>query len=246
MRLDKLLAHAGFGSRKDVKALIKNNRVCVDDKVIKDSSYHVDPFTQHIQVNQQTVHYKKFVYVLMHKTKGIVSATTNAKDKTVIDVLPEKWRKFDPFPVGRLDKNTEGLLFITNDGEIAHYLTSPKNEIKKTYYAKVKGEVTEEDIKVFQKGVVLDDGYKTKGAQLKIIKSATISEIELTITEGKFHQVKRMFATVGKKVIYLKRIRMGEFILEDTLKLGEIRELNTNERAYLNRIKMKLSERGRK
>lgn len=246
MRLDKLLAHAGFGSRKDVKTLIKNNHVCVDDKVIKDGSIHVDPMSQHIQVDDQTVDYKKYIYLLMNKTKGIISATTDAKNKTVIDVLPEKWRKLDLFPVGRLDKNTEGLILITNDGEIAHYLTSPKYDVKKTYYAKIKGKVTEEDIHIFNQGVVLDDGYKTKSANMKIMKSDTISEIELTITEGKFHQVKRMFISVGKKVIYLKRIQMGAFTLEDTLKPGEIREVNSNEQAYINRIKKKSYERGRK
>src|SRR5690625_2965856 len=154
------------------------------------------------------------------------------REKTVIDLLPANIQHFKPFPVGRLDKDTEGLLLLTNDGELAHQLTSPKRGIPKTYYAKISGIVTREDIEKVRKGITLADGYFTRPADLTILGSddqKIQSEIEITITEGKYHQVKRMFAALGKKVIYLKRIRMGELALEESLPLGSFRELTTEE-----------------
>lgn len=136
---------------------------------------------------------------------------------------------FEPFPVGRLDKDTEGLLVLTNDGQLAHRVLSPKKHVPKTYYAKIQGKVTEEDILAFEKGVILDDGYETMPSQMKILKSDDMSEIELTIHEGKFHQVKRMFESVGKKVVYLKRLSMGKLMLDENLGLGEYRELTDEE-----------------
>lgn len=232
MRLDKVLAHMGFGSRKDVKALIKKGYVTVNEKVIKDSGLHIDPYTDVIMVDQEEVHYRKYVYIIMNKPPGYISATEDKIEQTVIDLLPQDLRNFNPFPVGRLDKDTEGLLLLTNDGQLAHQLTSPRKEVEKTYYAKINGFLSSEDIIRFNDGIILDDGYKTKSAKLQILKSSRISEVELTITEGKFHQVKRMFSSLGKKVIYLKRIRMGNLTLDQTLSLGEFRELTENELAY--------------
>jgi|SRR5690625_3025844 len=232
MRLDKVLANMGVGTRKEVKEIIKKNRVTVNDQIVKNGKQHVDPYQDHITVNNFVINYRKYIYVMLHKPKGYLSATEDFKDKTVIDLLGPKLQHFEPFPVGRLDKDTEGLLLLTNHGQLAHQLLSPKKEIKKTYFAEIKGRVTEQDIEAFKKGVILDDGYKTKPAELMILKRGAFSEVEVTITEGKFHQVKRMFEAVGKKVVYLKREKMGEIHLDPILALGEYRELTEEEVNY--------------
>ncbi|MFC4801137.1 pseudouridine synthase [Neobacillus sp. GCM10023253] len=229
MRIDKMLANLGFGSRKEVKQLLKNGAVKVDDVVIKDAKQHVDPNTQTVTLNGEVIEYKEFIYLMMNKPPGVISATEDNVDETVIDLLEMEDQVYEPFPVGRLDKDTEGLLLITNDGQLAHRLLSPKKHVPKTYFAVIDREVTEDDVKAFAKGVVLDDGYLTKPGELKIIKSGIRSDIELTITEGKFHQVKRMFEAVGKRVVYLQRISMGPLQLDETLELGEYRELSDEE-----------------
>lgn len=232
MRLDKLLANMGFGSRKDVKMLIKKKRVTVNEKVVKDSSVHIKLDSDLVKVGNTEVHYRKYIYVLMNKAPGYISATEDVREKTVLDLLPPDITHFRPFPVGRLDKDTEGLLLLTNDGELAHQLTSPKKDIEKTYYAKISGNITDADIAKFHCGVTLDDGYRTKSAKLRVVKSGEYSEIEVIITEGKFHQVKRMFAAVGKRVIYLKRVQMGKLRLEHSLATGAYRELTKAELDY--------------
>ncbi|MBD8027077.1 rRNA pseudouridine synthase [Ureibacillus sp. Re31] len=229
MRLDKLLSNMGFGTRKEVKQLLKQKVVTVDGVTVKDASMHVDPDSQDVSVYGERVQYTEFIYIMMNKPPGVISATEDIVEKTVIDLLDPLARHFKPFPVGRLDKDTEGLLLITNDGQLAHNLLSPKKHVPKTYYAKIDGVVTEEDIEAFQQGVELDDGYVTKPGKLVILSSGEKSEIELTIQEGKFHQVKRMFESVGKKVTYLKRLSMGSLKLDEQLKLGEYRELSENE-----------------
>ena len=232
MRLDKILAHMGYGSRKDVRSLIRKGHVSVNSKIARNNGLHVNTEQDVIEVNGEIVHYRKHIYIMLNKPQGVISATEDARDQTVIDLLPANLQHFEPFPVGRLDKDTEGLLLLTNDGQLAHRLTSPRRGIEKTYYAKISGEVTDADVKAFQCGVTLDDGYVTKPGQLSILKSDNISEIELTITEGKYHQVKRMFLAVNHEVIYLKRIRMGDIELDDQLELGSFRELNDEELSY--------------
>lgn len=232
MRLDKLLANMGFGSRKEVKEKIRKSRVIVNDNVIKNSKHHVNPNEDLVLVDNIQVDYREFIYIMLNKPQGYLSATEDVIGRTVIDLLDETLQHFNPFPVGRLDKDTEGLVLLTNNGQLAHQLLSPKKNIEKTYYAKVKGVVTTEDEVIFNKGVVLDDGYHTKPAKLNIIKSDEVSKIELTITEGKFHQVKRMFEAVNKKVIYLQRLSMGEIDLDHSLNVGEYRELNKDELSY--------------
>lgn len=229
MRLDKLLANMGYGTRKEVKQLLKQKGVTVDGDVVKDSSMHVDPEEQEVSVFGERVIYTEFIYLMMHKPPGVISATEDNVDKTVIDLLDPLAQHFKPFPVGRLDKDTEGLLLITNDGQLSHNLLSPKKHVPKTYYAKIDGEVTESDIEAFKQGVELDDGYVTKPGELVILSSGPHSEIELTIQEGKFHQVKRMFESVGKKVTYLKRLSMGSLVLDESLELGDYRELTEEE-----------------
>lgn len=237
MRLDKLLAHSGYGSRKDVKQLLKSDHVMVNNKRARSGKIHVDPDQDEIFVNDERIDYEEFVYFLLHKPRGVISATEDVKQKTVLDLLTSEDQEKSPFPVGRLDKDTEGLLLLTNDGKLAHQLLTPKNDVGKTYYALINQEVTEEDQEAFEKGVILDDGYQTKPANLVILKSGSVSEIELTITEGKFHQVKRMFQAVGKRVLYLKRIAMGNWQLDDRLKKGEYRRLTEDEITYLNQLK---------
>ncbi|WP_397539660.1 pseudouridine synthase [Rummeliibacillus pycnus] len=229
MRLDKLLSNMGYGSRKEVKQLLKMKAVSVDGVIVKDVSLHVDPEKQNVTVLGERVHYQEFIYLMMNKPAGVISATEDLHDQTVIDLLDPFHAHFEPFPVGRLDKDTEGFLLITNDGVLAHNLLSPKKHVPKVYYAKIDGRVTEEDIEAFNHGVILDDGYHTKPGKLTILKSGETSEIELMISEGKFHQVKRMFESVGKKVTYLKRLSMGNLQLDENLKLGEYRELSSNE-----------------
>lgn len=237
MRLDKLLANIGiYGSRKDVKRLLKKGKVTVNGAVVKAGSFHVDPEEDEIRFQGDLVVYREFIYIMLHKPPGYISATYDAQHRTVIDLLDTQLQYLNPFPVGRLDKDTEGLLLITNDGQLAHRLLSPKHEIEKTYYAKVKGIVTEADVQSFKNGVMLDDGYVTKPAKLNILHRGHISEVEITITEGKFHQVKRMFKAVDKEVSYLKRIRMGKITLDPHLPIGAYRELTPQEMAYCNSL----------
>ncbi|WP_338473161.1 pseudouridine synthase [Niallia sp. XMNu-256] len=229
MRIDKMLANMGYGSRKEVKQLLKKGQVVVNGKIVKDGKEQIDPFHDAVTLNGAEVQYKEFIYLMMNKPPGVISATEDDYDETVIDILQPEDAVFSPFPVGRLDKDTEGLLLITNDGGLAHQLLSPKKNVPKTYFAVIDREVTDEDIEAFRQGVTLDDGYHTKPGDLKILKSGIYSDIELTITEGKFHQVKRMFEAVGKKVVYLKRVSMGPLQLDESLELGEYRELTEEE-----------------
>ncbi|WP_340084883.1 pseudouridine synthase [Siminovitchia sp. FSL H7-0308] len=229
MRIDKLLSNLGFGSRKEVKKFLKKGSVSVNGQVIKDPKHHVHPHEDEVFIFGEEVEYREYIYIMMNKPSGVISATEDVREPTVIDLLEEEERIFKPFPVGRLDKDTEGLMLLTNDGKLAHQLLSPKKDVPKTYFAIIDGIVTEEDIQLFEKGVTLDDGYQTKPGKLHIIKSGTYSDIELTITEGKYHQVKRMFQAVGKKVKYLKRISLGPLVLDKTLKEGEYRELTEEE-----------------
>lgn len=229
LRIDKILSNLGYGSRAEIKVYCKKGLVKVNDKVISNPGTQVDTDADKIEFNNEVVKYREFVYIMMNKPDGYLSATFDKRDPIVLDLIDSSYLTFEPFPVGRLDKDTEGLLVLTNDGQLAHRVLSPKKHVPKTYYAKIDGIVTEEDIKAFEKGVTLDDGYETMPSQLKIIESGETSEIELTIHEGKFHQVKRMFESVGKNVVYLKRLSMGKLKLDETLDLGEYRELTDEE-----------------
>ena len=228
-RIDKILSNLGYGSRSELKKLCKNGLVRVNGKVINNPGVQVDVENDEIIFNGEKVVYKEFIYLMLNKPDGYISATFDKRDPIVLDLIDKEDLVFEPFPVGRLDKDTEGLLVLTNDGQLAHRVLSPKKHVPKTYYAKVEGVVTEEDVKAFAEGVTLDDGYETMPAELVILKSDEISEIELTIHEGKFHQVKRMFESVGKKVVYLKRLSMGKLKLDESLALGEYRELTEEE-----------------
>lgn len=238
MRLDKLLAHTGYGTRKQVRQLIRSKKVKVDDIVVTKHGFHVDPDQNIITVLGDEVRYVEHVYLMLNKPQDYVTATYDEYDLTVIDLVPLEYNHFSLSPVGRLDKDTEGFVLLTNDGKLNHLLTSPKNDIWKTYEATVTGEVTEQHINQFKHGVTLDDGYETKAAELEIIERGPAeSKIRLSITEGKFHQVKRMFRAIGMEVVYLKRTHIGQFILDEELELGEIRHLNDEEMQWIDYIK---------
>ena len=233
-RIDKILSNLGYGTRKDLKKIVKNGMVQVNGITIKDSAMKVDPEKDKIVINGEEIFYREFIYLMMNKPAGVISATFDNKDETVIDLLEVEHQVFEPFPVGRLDKDTVGLLLLTNDGDLNHRLISPKWKVDKVYFAKINQKVTEEDIEKFKHGITLDDGYRCKEAILEIQKeSEEGSEIVLTIQEGKFHQVKRMFEAVGKKVTYLKRIEFGTLPLDEDLEEGEYRELTEEEIAIL-------------
>ena len=228
-RLDKILSNMGYGSRKDIKMVMKNGRVQIDGKIIKDSSLKVDPYNTIISIDGEVVQYREYIYLMLNKPDGVVSSTDDPLNSTVLDLIDEEYRIFEPFPVGRLDKDTEGLLILSNDGQLAHQLLSPKKHVNKKYYVEVKGEVTKDDGESLKEGVVLEDGYKTMAADLEIIETGDLSRVYLTIKEGKFHQVKRMFKALGKEVQYLKRVSMGKLNLDESLELGEYRELSEEE-----------------
>ncbi|QTH43955.1 rRNA pseudouridine synthase [Cohnella sp. LGH] len=265
IRLDKMLGNLGYGTRSSIKQWVKQGAVRVNGEVVKDHGRQIRPNDDTVVLNGETIRYRDTVYVLLHKPAGVVSATEDMRDRTVIDLLDEEITVLSPFPVGRLDKDTEGLLLITNDGKLSHELLSPRKHVPKTYRALVAGAVGQEDAEAFERGVELDDGYVTMPAQLEVLASLSaaagdsegqmkadkpeaaaemsavldfapsgpnatpLSWIELTIHEGKFHQVKRMFEAVGKKVLYLRRVAMGPLKLDPGLAPGDWRELTEDE-----------------
>ena len=230
MRLDKYLAEMGVGTRQEVKKQIRQGKAAVNGTVVKAADTKIDETSDEVTICGRNISYVSYEYYMLNKPAGGVSATEDRRDTTVIDLIKDKKRK-DLFPVGRLDKDTEGLLLITNDGDLAHRLLTPKKHVDKVYYAKIDGMVTEEDVKRFAEGINIgaEEEEMTRPAKLDIMKSAEESEIRLTIHEGKFHQVKRMFLAVGKEVTYLKRERMGTLCLDENLKPGEYRLLTEEE-----------------
>lgn len=230
MRLDKYLAEMGVGTRQEVKKQIRQGKAAVNGTVVKAADTKIDETSDEVTICGRNISYVSYEYYMLNKPAGVVSATEDRRDTTVIDLIKEKKRK-DLFPVGRLDKDTEGLLLITNDGDLAHRLLAPKKHVDKVYYAKIDGMVIEEDVKRFAEGIDIgaEEEEMTRPAKLDIMKSAEESEIRLTIHEGKFHQVKRMFLAVGKEVTYLKRERMGTLCLDENLKPGEYRLLTEEE-----------------
>lgn len=228
MRIDRFLAEMGEGTRSEVKNQIRKGCVNVNGETIKSPDYKIDTLKDKICLNNRQVAYVKYEYYMLNKPQGVLSATEDKRASTVIDLIESKIRR-DLFPVGRLDKDTEGLLLITNDGMLAHNLLSPKKHVDKVYYAKVEGTLLEKHIEVFADGLFLEDGTKTLPAKLEILSKAGVSEILLTLHEGKFHQVKRMFEAIGCRVLYLKRISMGSLVLDETLLPGDYRKLTEDE-----------------
>ena len=225
MRLDKYIGHTTLLSRAESKKIIKKG-VLVNGNIVKTPDFKIDEFNDEVIVNEKKLIYQKYIYIMMNKPKGVISATEDSISRTVIDLLEEKDCIFEPFPVGRLDKDTEGLMLLTNDGNLGHQLTSPKKE----YYVEVKGVLKVEHIPYLEEGIILEDGYKCKSAKLAILTSdVSKSTAYIYVTEGKFHQVKRMMKALGCEVTYLKRLSIGELVLDETLELGKYRYLTEQE-----------------
>ena len=221
MRLDKYLVECGIGSRKEVKKIIDGKLVSVNDKIISSPKENVDEEKDTVKYKNEIIKYKKFRYYILNKKSGYITAVDDPRDKTVMDLLPEWVIKKDLAPVGRLDKDTEGLLLLTNDGQLNHRLLSPKSHVDKTYYAELEKNISEDDLEKLRNGVDIG-GYMTMPALAEKIED---KKIHLTIKEGKFHQVKKMLEAVENKVVYLKRISFGNLKLND-MELGEVREVN--------------------
>lgn len=229
IRLDKFLADLSVGTRSEVKNYIRKGRVTINGNIVKSADTKLMPSTDLVTFDGIKLIYASYEYYLLNKPAGVISAVYDKYTKTVIDLIDSAIRK-DLFPVGRLDKDTEGLLLITNDGELAHRLLSPKKHVDKVYFARVRGIVTKEDIKLFEQGLIVEEGFMAMPSRLVILKIIEdYSEVELTIREGKFHQVKRMFEAVSKEVVYLKRIAMGTLTLPDNLASGDYRKLTKEE-----------------
>lgn len=224
MRLDKYLVECGIGSRKEVKKIIDEKLISVNDKIILSPKENINEENDIVKYNNEVIKYKKFRYYILNKISGYITAVDDPRDKTVMELLPDWVIKKDLAPVGRLDKDTEGLLLLTNDGQLNHKLLSPKNHVEKTYYAELEKNISQDDLEKLEKGVDIG-GYITMPALAKKIDD---NKIHLTIKEGKFHQVKKMLEAVNNKVVYLKRISFGKLKL-DNMKLGEVREVNLDD-----------------
>lgn len=225
-RLDKLLAGTGKWSRREVKALVRQGLVRVDGRLAASAEDKLDPAAAIITVAGETISLCRFTYVMLHKPAGVLTATEDRKQPTVLDLLPPELRRIGLAPVGRLDKDTEGLLLLTNDGELAHRLLSPKYHVDKRYLARVDGELSAADTEAFARGMTLGDGLECLPAGLEVLPDRVCI---VTLREGKFHQVKRMLAARGAPVLYLKRLSMGPLTLDDSLAAGEYRLLRAEE-----------------
>ncbi|MCY7153809.1 pseudouridine synthase [Streptococcus mitis] len=231
MRLDKFLVACAVGSRTEVKNLLKAGRVTVNSKKEKSAKLQINEERDEIRFDGQVLEYEEFVYYMMNKPQGVISATEDPKHRTVLDLLDDMARSKEVFPVGRLDIDTHGLLLLTNDGRLAHALLSPKRHVDKTYLAQVKGMMTQEDVETFAEGIPLKD-FTCQPTKLELVSVDTEKEeslVRVTIAEGKFHQVKRMVAYCGKKVVDLQRLTMGTLTLDEDLKRGEWRRLSKEE-----------------
>ena len=233
-RLDKLLASTGRWSRSEVKRMVREGRVLADGRIAASAEAKYEAQNVRLCVDGEAVALRQFAYVMLHKPAGVLSATEDGGgSKTVLDLLPQEYHRRGLFPVGRLDKDTEGLLLLTDDGALAHDLLSPKKHVDKLYFARVDGTLVESDCAAFAAGMTLSDGLCCLPAKLEIISAGAQSEALVTIREGKFHQIKRMLAERGKPVAYLKRLAMGPLTLDETLLPGQWRELTADEEAAL-------------
>ncbi len=228
MRLDKFVSDAAALTRSESRKAIKSGRVNVGEMQVKDMAFQVSESAL-VYLDGQKIAYKEFVYIMLNKPQGYVSATEDKKQKTVLDLLDSSYRRYQLFPVGRLDIDTEGFLLLTNDGSLAHNMLSPNKNVGKTYFVRLEKNITDEEILLLERGVDIGECI-TKPAKAQRVNS---NEINLTITEGKFHQIKRMATSVGNKVVYLKRLSYGAFYLDKTLNIGDYRTLSEGEVKYL-------------
>lgn len=227
-RLDKILASQGAKSRKDVKEIIKSGRIAVNGKTVRDCAAKISE-NDKVSLDGTVVDLKKHIYIMLNKPQGIVSASNSKSEKTVVELVPNSLFRSGLFPAGRLDKDTVGFVLITDDGDFAHRILSPKNHIIKTYEARLANALTEEQRMMLQNGITLSDGTTCKDSKVRIIEDGSEPLVEIQICEGKYHQIKRMFAAAGNKVTFLKRIKMGDLELDETLKPGECREITSEE-----------------
>lgn len=227
IRLDKLLANMGKGSRSEMKKAILQGAVTVDGQVLRCAAVTVDPEQQRVALRGEQITFQRHWYLMMNKPAGVLSASRDRSAKTVMDLLDERWNGIELFVAGRLDRDTEGLLLLTNDGAFAHNLLSPKKHVDKTYHARVAGRITRAELDCLEHGITLEPGFTTLPARAALLRAGTeTSDVELTIREGKFHQVKRMFAAVGHPVSDLRRVAMGQLQLPSDLLPGQARELS--------------------
>lgn len=239
MRLDKMLSNLGYGSRKQVKQLIRSGEVKVNETIIKKDDFHLDPDKDIVKVSDATVNYKPFVYIMLNKPQGVISATEDQVHTTVVDLI-EGYDHYHVFPVGRLDKDTEGLLILTNDTIFSREMTFPSRHAAKKYYCELFNDLDESLIEQFKAGITIDGGYQCKPAILDIIED---KKAYITITEGKFHQIKRMFKAVGNEITFLKRLEMKGLKLDENLQPGAYRELTQEEYDLLEIAKLHESEK---
>lgn len=232
-RLDKLISSQGSYTRKEAQQLIKDGMVKVDGVTVRDRGYHIDPDVNAVILDGKEFAVEKFVYLMLNKPKGVVSATNDRSQKTVVDLVPDELKKRNLFPAGRLDMTTTGFVLITDDGDFAHRILSPKNHIEKTYEARLAESVTEEQLRTVADGIVLKDGTECLPAKLKVLEGGDSPLVEIKICEGKYHQIKRMFAAAGNGVVELKRTKMGKLSLDETLAEGECRKLDEAEVALI-------------
>lgn len=228
-RLDKLISSQGTMTRSEAQKLIKNGCVKVDSITVKDRGYHIDADKSEVRVNGELFTVNKFVYIMLNKPKGVVSATSDGKEKTVIDLVPNEYKRRNLFPAGRLDITTTGFVLITDDGDFAHKILSPKNHIEKTYEARLAQAVNDEMLRCVADGITLRDGTDCLPAKLTVLENTDTPLVEIKICEGKYHQIKRMFAAAGNGVTELKRTAMGRLPLDENLKQGECRLLTEQE-----------------
>ncbi len=233
MRIDKFLANSGIGTRKEVKELLKKKRISVNDEVVTEAKTHIDEDNDFVAFDGKRIEFKEFLYIMLNKPQDVISATDDERHRTVLDLLEEPLTKVGLFPVGRLDKDTEGLLVLTNDGKMAHELLSPKKHVPKRYYVELKKPLSKEDTVILENGVELET-FTTKPAKVEFI---TEDKVYIIISEGKYHQVKRMFKCVGNRVLFLKRTGMGNLGLDENLAPGEYRELTSDELEQLQGLK---------
>ena len=232
MRLDKYLAEMGAGTRKEIGKAVRAGRVTVNGQTAKNAAMQVTAEDE-VSMDGVSVEYEEYVYYMFNKPAGVISATEDARERTVLDLISERQGK-GLFPVGRLDRDTEGLLLITNDGGLAHRLLSPRHHVDKVYYARLDGPVGEAEKALFAQGLKVDETLTALPAELEILEPAT--EVRVTIREGKFHQVKRMFEAVGREVLYLKRLSMGPLVLDESLPKGDYRRLTAEEESAIMNI----------
>ena len=225
-RLDKVLSSQSTYSRSEIKKMMKNGQITVNGISIQKSDIKINPERDTVAVNGKTVCLKQYIYLLMDKPSGVVCAVSDKKDTTVIDIIPEEYKRKGLFPVGRLDKDTQGLLMITNDGEFSHKITSPKTNLYKTYHAVIDSDITPEDTEAFENGIVFKDGTKCRKAFLRQLPNTEEPTVEVKICEGMFHQVKKMLAVRGKKVIRLRRTAIGNLCADSIFHKRKIIEMN--------------------